>query len=64
MRNKISVQKVYDMVNRFDLHHLDLTIGDVNKLQLVLSENASEEQFIYALVRITTSNYFVEKLAG
>jgi hypothetical protein len=64
MRNKISVQKVYDMVNRFDLHHLDLTIGDVNKLQLVLSENASEEQFIYALERITNSNYFVEKLAG
>ena len=64
MRNKISVQKVYDMVNRFDLHHLDLTIGDVNKLQLVLSENASEEQFIYALERITNSNYFIEKLAG
>jgi|LakMenEpi03Aug12_release.lakeMendotaPanAssembly.Ray.scaffolds.fasta_scaffold6544470_1 hypothetical protein len=64
MRNKISVQTVYDMVNRFDLHHLDLTIGDVNKLQLVLSENASEEQFIYALERITNSNYFVEKLAG
>jgi hypothetical protein len=30
----------------------------------VLSENASEEQFIYALERITNSNYFVEKLAG
>jgi len=64
MRSKITVQKVYDMVNKFDLHHLDLTIGDVNKLQLVLSENASEEQFIYALERITNSNYFVEKLAG
>jgi hypothetical protein len=64
MRSKISVQKVYDMVNRFGLHHLDLTIGDVNKLQLVLSENASEDQFIYALERITNSNYFVEKLAG
>lgn len=64
MRSKISVQKVYDMVNKFDLQHLDLTIGDVNKLQLVLSENASEEQFVYALERINKSNYFVEKLAG
>jgi hypothetical protein len=52
------------MVNRFDLHHLDLTIGDVKKLQLVLDDNASEEQFIYALERINKSNYFVEKLAG
>ena len=64
MRNKISVQKVYDMVNRFDLHHLDLTIGDVKKLQLALDDNASEEQFIYALERINKSNYFVEKLEG
>jgi hypothetical protein len=52
------------MVNKFDLNHLDLTIGDVKKLQLVLDENASEEQFIYALERINKSNYFVEKLAG
>jgi hypothetical protein len=52
------------MVNKFDLHHLDLTIGDVNKLQVALDENASEEQFIYALERINKSNYFVEKLAG
>ena len=64
MRGKISVQKVYDMVNKFDLNHLDLTIGDVKKLQLVLDENATEEQFIYALERINKSNYFVEKLAG
>jgi len=64
MRSKISVQKVYDMVNKFDLNHLDLTIGDVKKLQLVLDENATEEQFIYTLERINKSNYFVEKLAG
>jgi len=64
MRGKISVQKVYDMVNKFDLNHLDLTIGDVKKLQLVLDENATEEQFIYTLERINKSNYFVEKLAG